>query len=152
MAYISKRKLMFIAVIIISITAIAWFVRNRSAAAMNPGLSRSDIGNPTDTSPGYSTGGLAMKPSEGAQDTIEALQLQSCPEGVFLFDNANLQSMLNEFSKSYHMKVQCKGHLPTNKHYGTFSKCDPLIKTLNFIQAQTHVKFSIKGDTILVQP
>ncbi|WP_081146241.1 DUF4974 domain-containing protein [Niastella vici] len=69
-----------------------------------------------------------------------------------MFENEYLESIVKKVSKHYHKKVQCIGILPKKTYFGIFSRCDSLNSILQFLQKQTHVQFSIKGDTILAQP
>lgn len=73
-------------------------------------------------------------------------------EGIFVFNNIDLKSILTELSIWYNVPVIYKGPISKHTYFGTFSKSEKLEEILSFIQDQTKVQISIENKQIIVRP
>jgi len=64
-------------------------------------------------------------------------------KGIIEFENADLQTVLNDLSRAYNVDIQFEGTLPANKFYGSFSLQEPLeevIQRLDFHDLHVSIK------------
>jgi len=152
-----KAGVLFLSAIVILIVIAGWLKTYQGqlhASAANPLSFTGTKKTPGDSGANLNNGSSPSVRTVAVnnQDTTGAPELQPCPDGTFLFNNVNMATIIKELSLYYHMKVQCKGVLPKNTHFGTFSRCEPLSQILSFLHQQTHIGFTIKQDSIIVQP
>lgn len=87
-----------------------------------------------------------------AKDSFKLTKDDSTAKGVFVFNNQDMKSILDDLGKSYKMKVVYKGAISKKTHFGTFSKSENIADILSFLQKQTGINLSIENSKIIVEP
>jgi len=72
-------------------------------------------------------------------------------EGNFHFENADLGSILRQFSRWYDIEVEYKGELSDRKFFGIISRKSSLANVLKMFDAND-ISFHIEGKKLTVQP
>jgi len=106
---------------------------------------------------------LSLKPGEQAVLKKKKLQKVTDPgaikkatawkNGVFIFENDDLKSIIGQLCRSYNLEVEYKGgELPDKTFVGTFYQKNPVEYILDYLHDRSGIKFTKEGNKIIVEP
>jgi ferric-dicitrate binding protein FerR (iron transport regulator) len=72
--------------------------------------------------------------------------------GIFHFEEANIQYVLNELARWYNVEVEFRGNVTTDRIYGDMEKNIPLSVVLKNLEQLTKTTFKIEQSKIIVNP
>jgi ferric-dicitrate binding protein FerR (iron transport regulator) len=81
-------------------------------------------------------------------DTEEAVALKN---GLFYFDNVDIQAIMRQLSRWYKVQVVFKGKVPDRRFAGQVSRSSNLSQVLKILEL-SKVHFTIEGDVVTVLP
>lgn len=82
-------------------------------------------------------------------DTEEAIAWKN---GNFIFDNADIESIMRRVSRWYNVEVVYQGKIPEANFMGTVSRFSNVSEILDILEATKTVHFKIEGRRITVMP
>jgi ferric-dicitrate binding protein FerR (iron transport regulator) len=83
------------------------------------------------------------------QANIEAVM--AWKEGLFLFDNTNIESAMNDIKRWYNATIIYNGPQPDVAFTGVLPRSTDVNTVLNMLASTRRVSFTVKGDIITVQ-
>ncbi|WP_276225296.1 FecR family protein [Niabella beijingensis] len=103
--------------------------------------------------------GLKLKPGQQAVVNLSTYQLISHPNltqvmawknGLFEFDDADIQSVMKELARWYNIDVSYSGS--RSQHFvGSIERSKPLSKVLTMLEKTGAVTFEVKGNRVIVK-
>jgi ferric-dicitrate binding protein FerR (iron transport regulator) len=73
-------------------------------------------------------------------------------EGMFLFENKDVESIMNLLSQWYDIEVEYRGNKVTELFTAAISRDAPLSKVLGFLEKTGHIHFTVEGKKVIVKP
>ncbi|HEY9195871.1 MAG TPA: FecR domain-containing protein, partial [Mucilaginibacter sp.] len=83
--------------------------------------------------------------------TVDTEDIIAWKNGLFLFDNTDLDQVMLELSRWYDIDVVYKGPKPTLNFTGEVKKSNNLSKAFKILESTGGVKFTIEGKTVTVE-
>lgn len=83
--------------------------------------------------------------------TVDTEDIVAWKNGLFLFDNTDLDQVMLELSRWYDIDVVYKGPKPTLNFTGEVKKSNNLSKAFKILESTGGVKFTIDGKTVTVE-
>ena len=103
--------------------------------------------------------GAILKPGQQAaltadarltiHDDIDAEAVIAWKNGLFQFDNADIQTIMRQIARWYDVDIQYKGPIPQGHYSGIVPRGNNLLKVLRIFE-ESDLKFSIEGKTLNV--
>lgn len=82
---------------------------------------------------------------------VDANDAVAWKDGMFLFEDADLQTVMRQISRWYNLKVVYKGKIPHSTYNGKISRSLKLSKVLEVLKYYK-VRFTLIGNTLVVEP
>ncbi len=103
---------------------------------------------------------LFLKPGEQAVLRGNRIELRSVDaaaavdwkNGLFIFDNEKIETIMRRISRWYNVDVVYKGKVSEEKFMGTISRYKDINEVLNMLELTNLVHFKIEGRRIIVMP
>ncbi|MGE9313053.1 FecR family protein [Niabella sp. CJ426] len=73
-------------------------------------------------------------------------------EGLFLFENKDVGSIMNLLSQWYDIEVEYRGNKVTELFTAAISRDAPLSKVLGFLEKTGRIHFTVEGKKVIVKP
>ncbi|MDP4131640.1 MAG: DUF4974 domain-containing protein, partial [Bacteroidota bacterium] len=71
-------------------------------------------------------------------------------DGLFNFENADLQTVMRQFARWYDVEVKFEGAVPQGRFFGIMSRSSSLASVLKALRANG-IKFRIENKNLIVQ-
>jgi ferric-dicitrate binding protein FerR (iron transport regulator) len=105
---------------------------------------------------------VSLKPGEQAVLTMRKLEkvtnssaikkATAWRSGTFIFENDDIRSIIRQLCRSYDLDVEYKGKIPDKTFDGVFYHNNPVELILGYLHDRSGIKFTKKGNKIIVQP
>ncbi|MFC0513777.1 FecR family protein [Mucilaginibacter angelicae] len=83
--------------------------------------------------------------------TVDTEDIVAWKNGLFLFDNTDLDDVMLELARWYNVEVIYKGPKPTLNFTGEVKKSNNLSRAFKILESTGGVKFTINGNTVTVE-
>lgn len=106
---------------------------------------------------------LSLKPGEQAvltkkkqlekiTDSTAIKKATAWKNGMFIFENDDVKSIIAQLCRSYDLDVEYRGTIPGKTFYGVFYHNDPVELILGYLHDRSGIKFTKEGKKIIIQP
>jgi len=93
-----------------------------------------------------------LKTSGFTISNVDVQEVIAWKNGIFLFSNEEVKSVLNKIAKWYNVEVECDERLDGIKIGGNISRTKKLSEVLKVLQLTKDVQFKIEGRRIIAMP
>ena len=83
------------------------------------------------------------------QHNVDTDAVMAWRNGLFSFDQSDLESVMRQIARWYDLEIQYEGPLPNRKFGGDISRMDNVLKVLKVLE-ESQVKFRIEGKKVVV--
>ena len=83
------------------------------------------------------------------QHNVDTDAVMAWRNGLFSFDQSDLESVMRQIARWYDLEIQYEGPLPDRKFGGDISRMDNVLKVLKVLE-ESQVKFRIEGKKVVV--
>jgi ferric-dicitrate binding protein FerR (iron transport regulator) len=85
------------------------------------------------------------------RDNVDLDEAIAWKNGLFYFDNADIQTIMRQLARWYQVEVSYKGNIPSRRFAGQVSRSTGLLQVLKILEL-SKVHFTIEGNKVTVMP